>query len=98
MHPSTKLQSIWKTSNFETKLKKNMTDKNFEKINIKIIIVTQQCHDNSHLHQISVNLENFRFWDQICRKNMNEKNFKKYKYQNRNKHITMYPCTKFQLI
>ena len=39
MHPYTKLQSIWKTSNIETKFfQKNMADKNFEKINIKIVI------------------------------------------------------------
>ena len=43
MHPSTKLQSIWKTSNFETKLKKNMTDENFGKMNMKIVKITPQC-------------------------------------------------------
>ena len=32
-----------------------------------------------YLYQISVNLENFRFWDQICPKNMNDKNFEKNK-------------------
>ena len=37
MYPCTKFQSIWTTSDFETKFaQKNMTDKNFEKINIKI--------------------------------------------------------------
>ena len=44
MHPSTKFLSIWKTSNFETKfVQKNMTDKNFEKIDIKIVMSMQQC-------------------------------------------------------
>ena len=47
-----------------------MNEKNFEKINIKIEM-------NLPLYQISVNLKNFRFWDQICPKNMNEKNFEK---------------------
>ena len=28
-----------------------------------------------YLYQISANLKNFRFWDQICPKNINEKNF-----------------------
>ena len=27
--------------------------------------------------QILVNLKNFKLWDQICQKNMNEKNFEK---------------------
>ena len=39
-----KFQSIWRTSDFDTKFaQKNMTDKNFEKINIKIVIIIQQC-------------------------------------------------------
>ena len=29
------------------------------------------------MYQISVNLENFRFWDQICPKNVSDKNFEK---------------------
>ena len=66
MYPCTKLQSIWRTSDFQTKLdQKNMTDKNFEKINIKIVT------SNMPLYQISVNLENFRLRDQICPRNMN---------------------------
>ena len=28
-------------------------------------------------HQVLVNLENFRFWDQICPKDMSEKKIKK---------------------
>ena len=41
---STKFQSIWKTSNFGTNFaQKNMTDKNFEKINMKIVISIEQC-------------------------------------------------------
>ena len=43
MYPSTKFQSIWITSNFETNFaQKNMTDKNSEKINIKTVISIQQ--------------------------------------------------------
>ena len=42
-----------------------MNDKNFEKINIKF----QIGYSNVRLYQISVNLENFSFWDQICPKN-----------------------------
>ena len=39
MYPCTKCQSIRKTSDFATKFaQKNMNDKNFEKINVKIII------------------------------------------------------------
>ena len=39
MYPFTKFQLIWRTSDFETKFaQKNMTDKNFEKINIKIVV------------------------------------------------------------
>ena len=34
------------------------------------------------MYQISVNLKNFTFWDQICqKKNMNEKNFEKINVQ-----------------
>ena len=44
MYPTTKFQSIWKTSNFEIKfVEKTMTDKTFEKINTKIVISIQQC-------------------------------------------------------
>ena len=36
MYPSTKFQLIWRTSDFETIFaQKYMTDKHFEKINIK---------------------------------------------------------------
>ena len=39
MYPCTYFQSIWRISDFETKLaQKNMNDKNFEKLNIKIVI------------------------------------------------------------
>ena len=39
MYPCTKCQSIRKTSDFATKFaQKNMNDKNFEKINVKVII------------------------------------------------------------
>ena len=44
MYPCTKFKSIWRTSDFGTKLpKKIMNDKVFEKINIKIVISTWQC-------------------------------------------------------
>ena len=41
---------------------KNMNDKNFGKININFVT---SIYRNVRLPQISVNLENFRFWDQI---------------------------------
>ena len=44
-----------------------MNEKNLEKINIKKKIVINIY--NVLLHQISVNLENFSFWDQICPQN-----------------------------
>ena len=38
-YPCTKFQLIWRTSDFGTKLaQKNMNDKNFEKIMVKIVI------------------------------------------------------------
>ena len=41
--PCIKFQSIWRTLDFGTKfVQKNMTDKNFEKRNIKIVISMQQ--------------------------------------------------------
>ena len=44
MCPCTKFQLIWRTSDFGTKFSpKNMSDKNFGKINIKIVISIQQC-------------------------------------------------------
>ena len=43
MYPCIKFQSIWKTSNFGVKLvQKNMTNKNFEKTNIKIVLSIYQ--------------------------------------------------------
>ena len=39
MYPCTEFQLIWRTSDFGTKFAlKNMSDKNFEKINIKFEI------------------------------------------------------------
>ena len=44
MYPSTKFQSFCRTSNYGTKYaQKNMTDKKFEKINIKIVISISEC-------------------------------------------------------
>ena len=58
MYPSTKFQSIWRTSNFETKFaQKSMTDKNSEKINIKIVISIQQStplRNFSHFIEIHI--------------------------------------------
>ena len=49
----TKFQSIWKTSDCGTKsVQKNMTNKNFGKINIKIV-----TYINVPLCKISVNLK-----------------------------------------
>ena len=47
-----------------------MSDKNFEKINIKTEISIQQSNT----------LKKFKFWDQIYPQNMNEKNFEKNKH------------------
>ena len=44
MYTNARSQSIGTTSGFGTKFSpKNMTDKNFEKINIKIVINIMQC-------------------------------------------------------
>ena len=45
----------------------------FEKINIKIEIGTWSSTSVPNFSQ----LEEVHFWDQICRKNMNENNFEK---------------------
>ena len=75
MYPWTKFHLIWRTSdfvgpNFPTE---NMNDKNFEKINNRNTYI----YVNLPLYQISVNLKNFGFWDQICPKNMSDKSFEK---------------------
>ena len=55
MYPCTNFQLIWRASDFGTKFaQKNMNDKNFEKIKIKIVI---SIHQYVPLYQISVNLE-----------------------------------------
>ena len=44
MCPCIKFQSIWRTLDFAPKLAQNyMNDKNFEKLNIKIVISIWQC-------------------------------------------------------
>ena len=95
MYPSTKFQSIWRTSDFETKFaQRNMTDKNYEKINIKIVISIQQSTplwNFSHFVELQImspNLPKKYDWQKIW----------KNKHQNRNKHIAIYLCTKFQPI
>ena len=75
MYPSTKFQSVWRTSNFETKFApKNMTDKNFEKTNIKIVISIQQCTPLqyfSHLVELQIMGSNLSI------NNMTDKKFEK---------------------
>ena len=51
---------------------KSMSDKNFGKTNFKMVISIQQC---ARVPNFS-NLENFRFWDQICPEKC-DKNFGK---------------------
>ena len=44
MYTCSKFQLIWRTSDFGTKsAQKNMNDKHFEKINVKIVINIYQC-------------------------------------------------------
>ena len=44
MCPCTKFQLIWKTSDYGTKFaKKNVSDKNFGKINIKLEMKIKEC-------------------------------------------------------
>ena len=50
-----------------------MTDKNFEKINIKIV----KAYSNVPLYEISDILQSFRLWDQISSKNITGRNKKK---------------------
>ena len=58
MYPCTKFQLIWRTSDFGTKFaQKNVSDKNFGKINIKL----EMRISNVPLYQILVDLENFSF-------------------------------------
>ena len=46
MHPCTKFDSIWRTSDFGNKLtQKNINDKNFEKINSKIVITEHRARN-----------------------------------------------------
>ena len=60
MYLCTKFKSIWRTSDFGTKFgKKNMNGKKFGKTNSKIV----QAYSNVPLHEISVYLKNFRFWN-----------------------------------
>ena len=54
-----------------------MNEKIFEKVNIKTVLV---IYSNVPQYQISVNLENFRFWDQICLKNYEWQKFWKNKH------------------
>ena len=37
----------------------------------------ESAYNNMPMYQISVNLENIRFWDQVCPKNMTDKDFEK---------------------
>ena len=66
MHTNARFHSIGTTSDFGTKFAQNcMNDKIFEKINIKIVV---SIYSNVPLHQISVSLENFKFWNHNCPK------------------------------
>ena len=62
MNTNARFQSVWTTSDVGTKFAQiYMNDKTFDKISIKIVMSVY----NAPLHQISVNLENFKFSDQI---------------------------------
>ena len=84
MYPCMKFSHF--VSDYGTKFAKiNMNDKNVEK--------SKQANSGLPLYQISVNLKNVRFWDQICPKIINEKNFKKISIK-----TVMHTFTKFQSI
>ena len=75
MYPFTKFQLIWKTSDLETKFApKNVTDKNFEKINIKIVISVQQ---SSPLRNFSHSIELQIMGPNFTQKNLTDKKFEK---------------------
>ena len=75
MYPCTKFHLIWRTSDFvgPNFPKENINDKNLKKQTLK----SKQAYGNLPLYQVSVNLKNFRFWDQLCPNNMKENNFEK---------------------
>ena len=50
-----------------------------KKILEKLKLKSKQAQGDPPLYEVSVNLKNFGFWDQICPKNMNEKNFERKK-------------------
>ena len=78
MYINAGFQSIGTTSDFRIKFTQNyVNDKTLEKINIKTVI--NIIATNVLLHQISVNLENFRFCPRtkFARKNMNDEPFEK---------------------
>ena len=78
MYTNAGFQSIGTTSDFRIKFTQNyVNDKTLEKINIKTVI--NIIATNVLLHQISVNLENFRFCPRtkFARKNMNDEPFEK---------------------
>ena len=74
MYTNAGFQSIGTTSDFTQNY---VNDKTLEKINIKIVI--NIIATNVPLHQISVNLENFRFCPRtkFAQKNMNDEPFEK---------------------
>ena len=79
MYPSTKFQSIKRTSDFETKFaQKNRTDKNFEKINIKIVISVQKCtppRNFSHFVELQI------MGPSLPNNNMTDKKFEKVSFK-----------------
>ena len=55
MYACTKFQLIWRTSDFGTKFaQKNLIKKNFENVNIKIVISIQQCNPLRNFSQFEV--------------------------------------------
>ena len=58
MYPCTKFQLNWRTSHFGTKFAQK-NDKNFEKINIKIITSIKQCNSLRDFSQFE-ELQSFR--------------------------------------
>ena len=66
--------------------------KNFEKINIKAVISIWQCTPVRNFNQF----EEFQIMEPNMPKKYKWQKFWKNKHQNRHKHVTKYPFTKFQ--
>ena len=84
MYANARFQSLGTTSNSGTKFAQNyMDDKMFAKINIKILTIIQQSTPPIWRNKFAQKTWVTKFLD---------------KHENCNKHIAMYPCSKFQLI